>query len=155
MENNTHEKALAIIEDDDTGLRGDLVSRTTSFCSLTPVTMAEKARLYNLMNAPEFTVKKFINKIILMQNLFMEKVLMTNEETGEVTEGNRIVIIDKDFHGYSCVATGVFSSLKKIVQSFGEPPWAEPIPIEPFEISKAANKNILTLRIVVDTPKGK
>jgi len=144
------ESTAMTVFNDDTGLASELQSRATSFCSMVCRTPAEKARLYNLMNAPEFTVKKFINKTILVKDVFIEKVTLVNKETGELEDANRIVLIDKDGKGYQATAKGVFSALKKLVQVYGAPTWDVPLPIIPIEISKSNDRNILTLTIAAD-----
>lgn len=125
----------------------DMTTAKTQFTSMVATTADEKAKLFNAMNNPDFRIADCINKQIKAKDLYIEVVDCTNEETGEITSCPRIVIIDDKGKSYQAVSIGVYSALKKIIQVYGTPTWAEPVTIEVQQITKGARK-MLTLRVI-------
>lgn len=134
-------------EDEGFNVVVDMTSAQTQFCSLTASTREEKAALYNAMNNPDKRLADCINMKIEAQDLYIEVVNCTNEETGEVNACPRIVIIDKDGVSYQAVSIGIYSALKKVIQVFGAPTWTDPVVLEVKQITKG-NKKMLTLNVV-------
>lgn len=124
----------------------DMTSRQTSFSSLSATTDEEKADLFNAINNPEKRLADCINMKINAKDLFIEVVDCTNEETGEVTACPRIVIIDDQGVSYQAVSLGIYSALKKVIQIFGTPTWANPITLEVKQVTKGTRK-MLTINI--------
>lgn len=147
---NGQENTAIVMSSEDTGISGQLTSRTAMFCSMAANTPAEKVKLFNIMNNPEKRVKDCVNMTILVKDVFAEEVVLTNERTGLVSREPRIVLIDKDGTGYQCVSRGVFSALRKIIGIFGQPTWAKPIPMRPKLVNKSADRSILTIEIAAD-----
>lgn len=102
---------------------------STAYTSLKPETMAEKAALYNVMSNPEHKVGDFINKKIMLKDVYVESIEVADEDTGELIVVPRIVLIDDKGKSYQAVSKGVFSSLSRLIKVFGEPTWEEPIPV--------------------------
>lgn len=125
----------------------DMISETSVYTSLKCDTDAEKVNFYNITNAPQERLGDHINEVINAKDIFCESVECVNDETGEITNAPRIVIIDDKGVGYACVSMGVFSSLKKIMNLFGQPTWEKPVKIKVGQIKKSA-KSILTLTLV-------
>ena len=141
--------AAPAVFDDDSKFIVDLTSRTTSYCSMKATTAAEKADLYNAMNAPAKRLKECINEVIEIKDVFVEVVHCTNTETGERVLVPRTVLIDSNGTGYQAVSSGIFNALRKLFAVFGEPhTWTEPIKVKIKQISKSATNNILTFEIV-------
>lgn len=135
--------------DDDTNYIVDLTERTTSYCSMVAETQEQKAVLYNAMNAPEKRLKECVNLEINIKDVFVEVVNCTNKNTGLIEKCPRTVIIDDKGIGYQAVSLGVFSALKKLFAVYGEPiSWEKPLRVRVKQISKSADKNILTLEVV-------
>ena len=141
--------SLSLTHDEDSRYIAQLKSNQAPFyCSMKTESQEEKARFYNLMNNPEKRVKDMIGKIIQVKDVFVEPVEMTNQETGEVTQAPRIVLIDDKGIGYQAVSIGIFSAIKKLFGVFGTPDtWKKPIPLEVQQISKGI-RNILTFKVL-------
>lgn len=137
-----------IFEVDGYDLVVDLTSAQTQFCSMKAETDEEKAALFNAMNNPSDRLADAINMTIQAKDLYIEIVNCTNEKTGEVTACPRIVIIDEAGKSYQAVSVGIFSALKKIIQVFGAPTWAKPIPMTVKQITKGERK-MLTLNVAM------
>lgn len=121
---------------------GDAVS----FCSLKANSQAEKAVLFRAMANPDHRLADFIGKTILAKDIYVETVEMMNEQTGAFVKTPRTVIIDKDGVSYHCVSFGIFNSIKRIFAVFGEPTWAEPLPLTVKQVGNGTRK-VLTLDV--------
>lgn len=123
----------------------DLTTRQTSFCSMEAKTKADKVKLYQAMNNPSKRLSDCINLEIQLKDVYVE-VVNCIDELGVSQVCPRIVLIDKDGVGYTCVSIGVFSALKKLFQIFGLPTYKEPLTVVPSQITNGQNK-ILTLNV--------
>lgn len=111
-------------------------------------TPEDKKRLFNAMNNPDFRLADAVNTVIAVKDLYVEKVEMVNQETGEVKECPRVVLIDAEGKSYGCVSFGILGSLKKIMAIYGQPTWEEPVTVKPVFINKANDRRILSLQMV-------
>lgn len=117
-----------------------------AFCSVNAETMEEKALVFNAANNPQHKISDFINKKIMVRDVYAETLELVNKETGEVDKAPRIVLIDANGEAYECVSVGMFSALKKLIATFGEPTWEQPIPVVVNQ-EKVANGSMLTLSV--------
>lgn len=62
-----------------------------------------------------------------LTDLYIHMVTITDEESGEINEAVRVVLISPDRTATQFVSGGVYKSLKDIVSVFGVPPWSPPI----------------------------
>lgn len=121
-------------------------TKLAAFCSVKAETLAEKALVFNAANNPQHKVNDFINKTILLKDIYAETLELCNDETGEYEKAPRIVLIDVNGEAYECVSVGMFSSLKKLIATFGEPTWEEPIPVV-VKQEKVKNGSMLTMSV--------
>ena len=135
----------SIINVDGKAMIMDLTSRQTSFCSMEAKTQAEKVKLYQAMNNPAKRLSDCINLEIKLKDVYVEAVNCTDED-GNVHICPRIVLIDENGVGYTCVSIGIYSSLKKLFQIFGVPTYKQPLTVVPTQITAGQNK-ILTLNV--------
>lgn len=117
-----------------------------AFCSVKAETMEDKALVFNAANNPQHKVADFINKKIMVRDVYAETLEFVNRETGEFEKAPRIVLIDHKGEAYECVSVGMFSALKKLIATFGEPTWEQPIPVI-VKQEKVANGSMLTLSV--------
>lgn len=130
-------------------------TEATVFTTCKPQTHAEKVQLFNNINNPDERIRKMINKPILLKDIYCEKVVFKDAETGEESEGIRTVIIDDNGESYACASKGVFNSLKKIFAIFGSPEtWEEPITVIPVLVESGKNQ-VITLEIGYEQPAAK
>lgn len=118
----------------------------SAYCSVKSETMEGKALVFNAANNPQHKVADFINKKIMLKDVYAETLEFADAETGEVESAPRIVLIDDAGESYECVSVGMFSALKKLFAAFGEPTWEEPIPVV-IKQAKVANGSMLTLSV--------
>ena len=121
-------------------------SNLPAFCSAKAETMEEKALVFNAANNPQHKVADFINKKIMLKDVYAETLELVNRETGEVDKAPRIVLIDDKGEAYETVSVGMFGALKKLIATFGEPTWEPAIPVVVEQV-KVSNGSMLTLSV--------
>jgi hypothetical protein len=153
---NQEQNALTGVSDEGFSFIADLTARQINYCSLKPSTDEESIVLYNAMNNPEKRIKDCVNETIEVKDVFVEVVFLESKENPGTKEPcPRIVLIDTQGVGYQAVSIGMYSALKKIFTSFGTPDtWKAPKTFKIRQISKSADKSILTLDAIA-TPKKK
>lgn len=118
-----------------------------SFCSVDPELGADAKKLiYNASNNPTHKIDDYINKTIMLKDVFVEIIELVNDTTGEMEQAPRIVLIDEKGESFQCVSNGVFGSLKKLIAIFGEPTYVEPIPVVVKQV-KVKRGTMLTLEV--------
>lgn len=117
-----------------------------AFCSVKAETMEDKALVFNAANNPQHKVADFINKKIMVRDVYAETLEFLNRASYEMEKAPRIVLIDDKGEAYECVSVGMFSSLKKLIATFGEPTWEPPIPVV-VKQEKVAKGSMLTLSV--------
>lgn len=120
----------------------------STYCSMVPKTPEERKFLFNAVNSPSLVLRDFINKTINVRDVFAEECTFLNKQTGEVSEGVRIVLIDAEGASYSTCSRGVFSGLSKLFALYGTPDqWTEPVPILIKQITKSPTQAVLVFEI--------
>lgn len=112
-----------------------------SYCSMKTETMEEKQAFFNAVSDPDFKLADCINTVIKVKDLYCETVTLTDEKTGETSIAPRVVLVDVDGKSYQAVSTGIFNSLRRLMQVFGAPTWEGGLPV------KVVQKNIGTNRL--------
>lgn len=145
---NENFMAMAQTERTEDGMIAKLTdTKNMSYCSMKANTPEEKITLFNAMNNAEYRIKEQVNMELKIKDVFVEVVQCVNEQTGEVKDCPRTVLIDDEDKGYTAVSVGVLSSLQKIFLIFGQPSaWETPLIIVPKVISKG-NRQITTLSV--------
>lgn len=103
--------------------------QTSMFCSIQGGTHADKVAVFNASNNPDHKVGDYINKTINVKDVLAELIEVTNEETGEVEQTPRVVLIDVNGESYQAVSKGIFNALRKAIAIFGAPTWDEGLPV--------------------------
>lgn len=108
---------------------------------------ASRIAAYNAINNPDAKVADMINKTIALKDVVMIPVTLVNDETGEVENAMRSILVDADGTTYTATATGIFNSLKNIYLIFGTLHFDNPVTVE---VNQVATKrgNTLTLKLI-------
>ena len=112
----------------------------STYCSVQGGDRKAKALVYNAMNNPTHRVGDCINKKLLIKDVLAEVIELENEETGEMQQVPRVVLIDEKGESYQAVSTGIFNAVKKAIAVFGAPTWDEPLPIVIKQVSLGKNQ---------------
>ena len=119
---------------------------SNAFCSIKEDSLEAKKLVYNASNNPTHKIDDYINKEIALKDVFVEIIELANENTGELEQAPRIVLIDDKGESYQCVSNGIFGSLKKLMAIFGEPTWEAPIHVVVKQV-KVKRGTMLTLEV--------
>lgn len=121
---------------------------TTAYCSLKADNDRDRVTLYNATATPAERIKDHINEQIQVAHIYVETVMLVDEQTGEATDAPRTVLITPEGVGYVAVSRGVFNAVRRIIAIFGEPStWDAPRTVRVKQISRGTN-NVLTLELV-------
>lgn len=115
-------------------------------CSVKADDPASKAIMFNAATNPDYKLKSCINKKIRVKDLYAETIELMNEETGEIVNVPRIVLIDDKGASYECVSVGMFSAIRKLVAVYGEPTWDPPLEVTVKE-KPVGKGSMLTLQM--------
>lgn len=121
--------------------------RVGFWCSLPATSARDKAAIFNAMNGKVQPLDEKMNEQIVIENVLLQGVSITNVATGEISECVRCVLFDKEGKTYGCVSTGVHESVKKIIQLFGLPPFSPPLIVMPRK-QKAKTGSFYTLELI-------
>lgn len=117
------------------------------FCTMEANTPEEKRILFKAMNQPDKRLSECINMTLNIKDIYAEVVQITDQNTGEIINAPRIVMIDTNGIGYQCVSKGMLSSLKKLFAVYGSPTWQEGLAVTVKQIKTRDNRSVLTLDI--------
>lgn len=113
-----------------TDIRADLTNRRASYCSMEASDMRSKAMLYNAVSSPE-KIKMMIGKQIKLAHIYIDTVTLHDQKSGELITAPRVVLIDDKAQSWQSVSIGMYESVKKLIQMFGDPSdWAKPLTVE-------------------------
>lgn len=98
----------------------------------------------------ETKLSDHIGETILVRDVVGHVVRMTDEKTGEVKDQARTVVITPEGVGYSCVSSGVNTSIKILVSLLGAPPWTEPLRLMVREQRTRAGFRVMKLVPVIE-----
>lgn len=141
-----------IVVADEVGIReydvAELVGGDSlkAVCSVKAEDAASKAIVFNAATNPDYKVKSCINKKIRVKDLYAESIEVVNEETGEIVNVPRMVLIDDEGASYECMSVGMFSAIRKLVAVYGEPTWDPPLEVTVKE-KPVGKGSMLTLQM--------
>lgn len=108
-----------------------------------------KAKVYNAMNNTDFSIGDYIGETIEMVDFLAHRGSITDDETGEVSEIDRCVIIDVNGKTYGSISTGIKNSMLNIFQSFGNPQtWENPLPLQVVEKKSKRGRRFYSIKVV-------
>lgn len=120
------------------------------YCSISDDgTMQSKARIFNSINSPDKRVSDCIGETISLRNIVAHPIQLVDENSGELVETMRMVLIDEDGTSYEAVSTGIVNAVSRILQIFGQPDtWTAPIKVKPVQKgTRNGNNKVTTLKV--------
>lgn len=113
-------------------------------------TRETKVKIYNAINSAEKSLADMLGKTIELVDVVAHPVQLIDEETGEMVDTIRTVLIDKNGVAYTAVSGGVTNSLQKLFMIFGMPTWDEPVKVEVKQVkTRNGNNKVNTLVAVL------
>ncbi len=91
-------------------------------------------------------VSEYLDQQIDLRHIIIQAADVTDEETGEVSQVPRIILVDAAGRAYHAMSQGLFTSVKNLIAFVGEPTeWTESIPVKITE--KRTRKGFRTMTI--------
>lgn len=119
-----------------------------SYCSIKGDSREALVAMYNAINSPDHKLSDFVGKKLNIKDISIERVDNMNDETGEMVANARVVLIDENGESYTCVSSGIYSAIKKLVSVFGEPTWEPALPVEVQNLSTKKGRKTMTLKAI-------
>ena len=127
-------------------LKRDITGGGKGYCTMQAVDNRAKVTLFNACSNPE-KVADYIGQQIKLMHFYVEIIQTVSEQTGEIVNVPRVVLIDEAGKGYQAVSIGMYNSLKRVVALFGEPgSWDRPHTVE---IQQISTKNGRTFNLLM------
>lgn len=129
-------------------LKEDLTGSGAGWCSLAAVDDKDKVTLFNAVTTPDKLADQ-INKQINLRHIYVEIIQVQSEQTGELVNAPRVVLIDDKGHGYQSVGTGIYNAAKRIIGIFGDPAdWTTVHTVEVVNVTLPGGRHTFTLKII-------
>ena len=128
-------------------LKRDITGGGKGYCTMQAVDNRAKVTLFNACSNPE-KVADYIGKQIKLMHFYVEIIQTVSEQTGEIVNVPRVVLIDEAGKGYQAVSIGMYNSLKRVVAMFGDPAtWDRPHTVEIQQVSTKTGRTFNLLMI--------
>lgn len=124
------------------------LTNSESYCSIKGDSREALVAMYNAINSPDHKLSDFVGKKLNIKDISIERVDNLNDETGEMVANARVVLIDENGESYTCVSSGIYSAIKKLVSVFGEPTWEPALPVEVQNLSTKKGRKTMTLKAI-------
>lgn len=121
------------------------------FCSIADDgTRKSKVAIYNAVNGADESIADHIGEVLEVVDVVAYPVTITDEETGEILEALRTVLVTKDGKAYTAVSQGITNSLARIFSIVGMPSWKdEPVKMKIKQIkTRNGNNKVNTIELV-------
>lgn len=106
-------------------------------------------KAFNLMNEADHGVGDTLGTTIMLKDVMIHPVQFQDDQTGELIEGYRCVLIDADGTSYGATSKGLFNALSQFFAIKGHPnTWSEPKPIRVVEKKGRRGFKFYTIQIV-------
>lgn len=112
-------------------------------------TRASKIKIYNAVSTAGEQLLDHINEVLEIVDVAAHPVRLPDQNTGEIKDLLRTVLIAKDGTTYQAVSGGVVSSLQAIYAIVGAPSWIEePLKIKVKQETTSNKFKVTTLELV-------
>lgn len=116
-------------------------------------TRKSKIAIFNAVNGADESVADHIGEVLDIVNVVAHPVELTDEETGEIINCLRTVLVDKNGKTYTAVSQGITSALAKVFTIVGTPDggaWEkEPVRMKIKQVkTRNGNNKVNTIELV-------
>jgi len=124
----------------------------SSWTSLSMTTHRDKAMVFNAISNPDHKIIDFVGKKIEFVDVYAQAEKFVDDESGEISDGTRVILFGVNGESYTCVSGGIKRSIQALFATFGIPPYNPPLAVIPALVRSTmdAKKNILKLNIPID-----
>lgn len=154
MMNETTKNEMMVARNDVASV--DLVEQLKNpagsfFCSIVDDgSRKSKVSIYNAVNGADEKLANHIGEVLEVVDVVAHPVTLTDEETGEIFEALRTVLVTKDGKAYTAVSQGITNALARIFSIVGMPSWKEePVKMKIKQIATGnGNNKVNTIELV-------
>lgn len=109
-------------------------SNTQFFCSIpNDGTRASQVKVYNAINNKGDSLDDHKGETLEIVDVACHPVTLLDENTGEVVNALRVILVDKNGKNYDAVSQGIVSSLQKVFAIVGQPSYDPPLKLKVVE----------------------
>lgn len=107
--------------------------------------------LFKISESADTRVSDNLNKTFMLKDIFLQRYKKVNEETGELENKTRTILIDDKGKSYASASRGLYNSVLRFMSIMGQPnTWEHPIAVIVKEVTLPKGK---TYQIVPDLEK--
>lgn len=109
-----------------------------------PETREDKATLYNALTSTGVKLSEYVGDTLSIANMVIQGCHFTDEETGKVEPGSRLILVGPEGQIYKSTSRGMIRAAVQLVEMFGTPDqWGGPltITIERVQLRKGYTYN--------------
>ena len=132
------------------GLSPSMFENTSQaiFTSIKGSDRVTSIKIYNAINNAENALGDFKGEVLEITDMVAHPITLQDENTGEEIQAMRVVLLTADGVGYHSVATGIVSSLQKVIGTVGPAPWTPALQLTPIEVKTRKGFKTLTLKLI-------
>lgn len=108
----------------------------------------EAGKVIGLVQGKATPLSELIGKEIAVRHIVAHRVELVDEDTGEISTGDRIVLVDSAGQAYGSVSDGIRRSLSLIMQVYGKPPWTPPLRLSVDQLNTRKGRRTYVLNPV-------
>ena len=133
--NESNENETMLATNENFNLQSSINNKLKdTYSSLKNNTIESKKIMFNALQKCDYRVSDMLDTEIDLVNVIMQHYQKVNDETGEVEDKIKTILIDKDKKTYASASHGLFNSMLNVLSMFGEPSkWEEPLKIKVVE----------------------
>lgn len=114
--------------------------KATVFSTITGNDHATKLEVFNAVTN-SLPIADNLGKTINLVNIVVQSVEMTDENSGEVQDVPRTILVDADGTAYHAISGGLFRSVETMLGVVGHPSgWPAPLPVAVTREGSGTNK---------------
>lgn len=147
---NTEETMNIVPKSNDLTLVDEMArSKKQTFCSIEGNTAEERKQIFNAMSKCDYRVADMLNQTITLKDVIIQKYTSVAEDTGEVSEKNRIILIDNEGKTYASASRGLYNGILRLFAIVGMPAtWKEPMQVQVCETTTKKGQKTYELKIM-------
>lgn len=92
-------------------------------------------------------ISENLGKTINLKNVVVQGIEMTNEDSGEIQQVPRVILLDDKGTAYHAISKPVFNAVKNFIGILGQPStWPKPVPVKVVQ-EGTGNRKYFVLRL--------
>jgi hypothetical protein len=118
------------------------------FASMPSESFEEKVSMLDYLTNSKPIDPDALGKPLELVHYIVQPVEMTDEQTGELRNVPRVILIDANGESFHAISGGIFSALKNISGIAGMPAtWEKPVTVTPTREKTRNGFNVFTLKV--------